>query len=256
MKITNISGSYKYFGYGDPSFGLANGAESEELPESLAQSPLFQADLALGTVFTVSSGSPGIRVRNLTAGPRYFGYGDPALTLAAFGDGGGADISGWVPEALAKNCLFQADVAAGVIGVYAGTPAACIRNTSGAAGRFVESSLGVESSVMEEQLASGAKSAPFPNEITRNPATAADDDAGRIEIERTVTLTYTAGAHGSIVGTAVQNVLYGASGTLVTATPAPGYHFVSWSDGVLTAARTDLCNVANLSAAAAFEVDP
>jgi hypothetical protein len=32
---------------------------------------------------------------------------------------------------------------------------------------------------------------------------------------------------------------HGASGTLVTAIPNAGYHFVSWSDGVLTAARTD-----------------
>ena len=47
-------------------------------------------------------------------------------------------------------------------------------------------------------------------------------------------------ANGSISGTTPQTVDYGNDGTLVTAVPATGYHFVSWSDGVLTAGRTDL----------------
>src|SRR5213594_4263265 len=51
----------------------------------------------------------------------------------------------------------------------------------------------------------------------------------------TYTLTYTAGAHGSITGTTPQTVNHGANGTAVTAVPSLGYHFVSWSDGVLTA---------------------
>ena len=38
----------------------------------------------------------------------------------------------------------------------------------------------------------------------------------------TFTLTYTAGAGGSIVGTNPQTVDYGADGTLVTATPNAG----------------------------------
>ena len=55
----------------------------------------------------------------------------------------------------------------------------------------------------------------------------------------TYTLTYTAGAHGTITGTSPQTVNYGADGTAVTAVPDTGYHFVRWSDGVLTASRTD-----------------
>ncbi len=55
----------------------------------------------------------------------------------------------------------------------------------------------------------------------------------------TFTLTYTAGANGTISGSASQTVAYGAAATQVTAVPNVGYHFVSWSDGVLTAARTD-----------------
>ncbi len=71
----------------------------------------------------------------------------------------------------------------------------------------------------------------------------------------TYTLTYTAGTNGSIVGTTPQTVNYGASGTSVTATPSTGYHFVQWSDGVLTAARTDTNVTANLSVTASFAIN-
>ena len=71
----------------------------------------------------------------------------------------------------------------------------------------------------------------------------------------TFTLTYTAGAGGTIEGTSPQTVNYGADGTLVTAVPNTGYHFVDWSDGVLTAARTDLDVTANLSVTANFAID-
>src|SRR5450830_639707 len=66
------------------------------------------------------------------------------------------------------------------------------------------------------------------------------------------TLTYTAGANGTITGTTPQTVDHGASGTLVTAVPTPGYHFISWSDGILTAARTDTNVTANKTVTATF----
>src|SRR5450830_1465933 len=69
------------------------------------------------------------------------------------------------------------------------------------------------------------------------------------------TLAYTAGANGTITGTSPQTVDYGASGTTVTATPNGGYHFVSWSDGILTAARTDTNVTANINATATFAVN-
>ena len=71
----------------------------------------------------------------------------------------------------------------------------------------------------------------------------------------TFTLTYTAGAGGTIDGTSPQTVNYGADGTLVTAVPNIGYHFVDWSDGVLTAARTDLNVTANVTVTANFAID-
>jgi hypothetical protein len=52
-------------------------------------------------------------------------------------------------------------------------------------------------------------------------------------------LTYTAGPNGSITGEASQIISHGSDGNEVIATPTVGYHFVDWSDGVKTAARTD-----------------
>ncbi|AKC82073.1 hypothetical protein IMCC26134_03475 [Verrucomicrobia bacterium IMCC26134] len=71
----------------------------------------------------------------------------------------------------------------------------------------------------------------------------------------TYTLTYTAGANGSITGTTPQTVNYNTSGTAVTAVPATGYSFVNWSDGVLTAARTDTNVTANKSVTANFAIN-
>jgi len=69
------------------------------------------------------------------------------------------------------------------------------------------------------------------------------------------TLTYTAGAGGTISGTTPQTVAYGGSGTQVTAVPNTGYSFVGWSDGVLTAARTDASVTANKSVTASFAIN-
>jgi hypothetical protein len=71
----------------------------------------------------------------------------------------------------------------------------------------------------------------------------------------TYTLSYAAGPNGSISGTTLQTVNAGASGTTVTAVASPGYHFVDWSDGVLTASRTDTNVMMNLSVAANFAPD-
>ncbi|MGO4109567.1 InlB B-repeat-containing protein [Paenibacillus sp. YAF4_2] len=66
------------------------------------------------------------------------------------------------------------------------------------------------------------------------------------------TLTYTAGLHGTLTGDAAQMVLHSSDGTEVTAVPDAGYRFVSWSDGVGTATRTDLGVSSNLNVTATF----
>ncbi len=70
------------------------------------------------------------------------------------------------------------------------------------------------------------------------------------------TLTYSAGANGSITGTSPQTVNYGASGTAVTAVPDTGYGFVNWSDSSTQNPRTDTNVAANISVTANFEVAP
>ncbi len=72
----------------------------------------------------------------------------------------------------------------------------------------------------------------------------------------TYTLSYAASAGGSLTGFTFQTVNYLGSGTLVTAVADTGYHFVSWSDGVLTAARTDTVVTANKSVTANFAANP
>ena len=69
------------------------------------------------------------------------------------------------------------------------------------------------------------------------------------------TLTYTAGAHGSIVGQAVQNnVQQGSMGSPVYAQPVNGYKFDQWSDGKTANPRADGPVLASLAVSAAFVV--
>ena len=70
----------------------------------------------------------------------------------------------------------------------------------------------------------------------------------------TFTLTYTAGANGSLTGTTPQTVNYGSRGTSVTAVPGAGYHFVSWSDGATANPRTDTNVMADRSVTANFAI--
>ena len=70
-----------------------------------------------------------------------------------------------------------------------------------------------------------------------------------------LTLTYSAGAHGSITGATPQSVNYGSSGTLVTAVPDTGYHFTTWSDSGSSAARTESVVTTNLSFTTSFAIN-
>ena len=72
----------------------------------------------------------------------------------------------------------------------------------------------------------------------------------------TYTLTYTAGANGTISGTSPQTVNYNASGSAVTAVPNTGYHFVNWSDGSTANPRTNASVTADVSVTATFALPP
>ena len=68
------------------------------------------------------------------------------------------------------------------------------------------------------------------------------------------TLTYTAGAHGSVTGISPQSVSHGANGSAVSAVPDTHYHFVNWSDGSVQNPRTDIGVTAAVSVSANFAV--
>jgi len=92
-----------------------------------------------------------------------------------------------------------------------------------------------------------------PGSYTTTPVTGPRTVTATFAIN-TYTLTYTAGPNGSISGDTPQTVNYGGSGTQVTAVPDGGYAFSQWSDGVLTAARTDTNVMADISVTASFVV--
>ena len=71
----------------------------------------------------------------------------------------------------------------------------------------------------------------------------------------THTLTYTAGAHGSITGTTSQTVNDGNSGSAVTAVADAGYHFLNWSDASTTNPRTDTNVTGDITVTANFAID-
>jgi hypothetical protein len=58
-------------------------------------------------------------------------------------------------------------------------------------------------------------------------------------VPATYTLTYAAGAHGSLTGSTTQSVTSGGSGSAVTAVPDSGYSFIDWSDDSTANPRTD-----------------
>lgn len=72
----------------------------------------------------------------------------------------------------------------------------------------------------------------------------------------TYTLTYNAGANGSISGATSQTVSQGASGTTVTAVPNTDYSFMQWSDASTTNPRRDMNVTTNITVTASFADNP
>ena len=72
------------------------------------------------------------------------------------------------------------------------------------------------------------------------------------------TVTYTAGANGTIEGATggviTQSVIAGESGPTVTAVPNPGFAFYQWSDGITDNPRTDLSVTNDITVVAEFEL--
>jgi hypothetical protein len=85
------------------------------------------------------------------------------------------------------------------------------------------------------------------------PRTDAEETGGPAIVQ--YALTYIAGDNGSIDGASHQTVNHGGTGSAVTAVPADGYHFVSWSDGSTANPRTDANVTADLAVTARFAVN-
>ena len=66
---------------------------------------------------------------------------------------------------------------------------------------------------------------------------------------------YSAAANGTISGVVSQSVAHGGTASPVTALPAAGYHFVSWSDGLSEARRSDLNVTGPLALTATFAIN-
>lgn len=102
---------------------------------------------------------------------------------------------------------------------------------------------------------------PATFHVTYDATDAAGNDA--TQVVRTVvvgpmthTLTYTAGANGTITGTSPQTVNDGADGTAVTAVANSGFHFVDWSDESTQNPRTDINVTADVTVTANFQANP
>ncbi len=88
----------------------------------------------------------------------------------------------------------------------------------------------------------------------------AQNDGGRtygssISFYTDHTITYTAGANGSISGTTIQVVDHGGTTDPVTAVPYAGYHFLRWSDYNTSNPRSDANVTSSFSRSASFEVN-
>jgi hypothetical protein len=65
---------------------------------------------------------------------------------------------------------------------------------------------------------------------------------------QTYAVNFNSGGNGTLTGTASQTVNYNASATQVTAVPATGYHFVSWTEGATVVATTAALTINSVTA--------
>ena len=68
-------------------------------------------------------------------------------------------------------------------------------------------------------------------------------------------VTFAAGANGTLSGNTLQTVNYGSSAATVTALPAPGYFFVNWTEGGSVVSSVAALVVSNVSASHSFSAN-
>jgi uncharacterized repeat protein (TIGR02543 family) len=118
---------------------------------------------------------------------------------------------------------------------------------------------GTDGTAMTAIADTGYHFVKWSDDSTANPRTdtnvTANVDVTATFAINTYTLTYNLGTGGHLTGTTPQTVNHGADGATVTAVANTGYHFVKWSDDVLTASRTDHNIIADLTVTAQFTHD-
>ena len=211
------------------------------LPYNMSSMPAFQV---LGTVNGVPSGSTASLVwPGLSTGTAYEWY-------AVASDGSASTVGTTATFTTAAAATHTITATAGPNGTI--VPSGAVSVASGADQMFTFTPAAnhhVSQVTVDASPVAVAPSYTFTN------VTADHTIDVQFAID-TYTLTYVAAANGSISGTTPQTVSHGGSGTAVTAVPDAGYHFVSWSDGVLTATRTDTNVMADLTVTASFEANP
>ncbi|MCX6324985.1 MAG: Ig-like domain-containing protein [Sphingobacteriales bacterium] len=198
-----------------------------------------------------SSSSPSVASVNPTSGlVTALAAGTTNITFTITGGCGGT-VSAFQTLTVAPNANA---------GTVSGTSPLCTGGTAtysstGDAGGTWSSDNGSVATVnptsgLVTALSAGSVNITYTVTGCNGPASASQS----VTVNGPYTLTYTAGAGGSISGASPQTVNCGDNGSSVTAVPNTCYSFVNWSDGNTNATRTDLNIQANLNVTANFAI--
>lgn len=191
-----------------------------------------------------------------------YARGDVTRSSGATNTAFGAFLGGWYDDQPEVHTSYGTGSV-----YYAGTSAPTDKGFSG--GSITDDANFFDSEASNQSNAIGATAKTTAQMKTMSTFTGAGWDFGSVwGIESGVndgyprlltsserTLTYAAGAGGTISGTAFQIVSSGSNGTAVTAVPSTGYHFVHWSDNSTDNPRTDTNIASSVSVTASFSLD-
>jgi len=174
------------------------------------------------------NGSGSAVTANPNPGYHFTGWSDGVLTAARIDSGVGADL--FVSAGFAID-TYQLHFSVAAHGTLSGDASQTV--SYGGSGSTVNAV--ADDGYHFDRWSDGVLTAARTDTAVHGPITASATFA-----INTYKLLYSAGAGGTIIGSADQTVDYLGSGSKVTASPNAGYHFVGWNDGVTTAARTDI----------------
>jgi uncharacterized repeat protein (TIGR02543 family) len=183
---------------------------------------------------TVNHGSSGIAVTAVAnTGCHFTGWSDGVATASR------TDTNVTVNKSVTANFVlnqYTLTYTAGANGSLTGTSPQTVNHGSSGTAVTAVANTGCHFTGWSDSVATASRT---DTNVTVNKSVTANFALNQY------TLTYTAGANGSITGTSPQTVNHGSSGIVVTAVANTGCHFTGWSDGVATASRTDTNITAN-----------